>query len=126
MRGFVLILIVLVVGVIGFGFYRNWFNVTVTEDKFEADTHRLQEKFAGKPKDASGTVRTVEAAAHRFTLATASDPGMTVVCTDASKVWRKDREAGTLSDLRTGDEVSVQFRERGGKYEAMSVTIGRK
>jgi len=126
MRAVIVVLIVLVAGVLGFGYYRNWFSVTVNRDNIEADTHRVQEKFEGKPKDASGTVKTVEAVGHRFTLATASDPGMMVVCVDACKVWRNDREAGTFADLKTGDEVSVQFRERGGKNEATSVTIGRK
>jgi hypothetical protein len=126
MRGFVIVLIVLVVGVIGVAFYRNWFSVTVNKDNIEADTHRVQEKFEGKPKDASGTVKAVEAAEHRFTLTTASDPGTMVVSTDASTVWHNDRETGAFSDLKTGDVVTVQFRERGGKNEATSVTIGRK
>jgi len=138
MRAFIVVLIVLVVGILGVGFYRNWYGVTVNkekfqedthrvQEKFQEDTHRIQEKFAGKTKEASGKVKTVEAAEHRFTLATASDPepGMTVVCTDATKV-RKDGEAGTFADLKTGDEVTVQFRERDGKNEAASVTIGRK
>jgi Cu/Ag efflux protein CusF len=139
MRALIVVLIVLVVGVLGLGFYRNWYSVTVNkekfqedthrvQDKFQEDTHRIKEKFEGKPKEASGKVKTVEAAEHRFTLSTTSDPepGMMVVCTDATKVWRNDHEAATFADLKTGDEVSVQFRERGGKNEATSVTIGRK
>src|SRR5438105_15410188 len=103
MRAFIVVLIVLVVGLLGLGFYRNWFSVTVNkekfqedthraQEKFQEDTHRIQEKFEGKPKEASGTVKTVEAAERRFTLSTASDPepGMVVVCTDATKI-RKDR-----------------------------------
>jgi len=125
---------VLVVGLLGLGFYRNWYGVTVNKEKFQEDTHRvqekiqedthrIQEKFAGKPKDASGTVKMVEAAERRFTLTTASAAGVMVVCTDAATEWRNDR---AFADLKTGDEVSVQFRERGGKNEATSVTIGRK
>jgi len=125
MRAFIVVLIVLVAGLLGLGFYRNWYTVTVNKDNIEADTHRVQEKFEGNSKEASGKVKTVEAAEHRFTLTTASDAGMMVVCTADTKM-RNDREAVTIADLKTGDEVTVEYRERGGKNEATSVTIGRK
>jgi Cu/Ag efflux protein CusF len=115
---------VLVAGVIGLGFYRNWFNLTVDKNKIERDTDAVKEKWS-QPQVATGTVAAVEAGENRFTLTTADDPKMLFRLTNASKFWR-NKEKGTLADLKAGDQVSVKFQEKDGKKEASSVTISQK
>lgn len=125
MRGFLIAIAVLVAAVIGLGFYLNWFTVTVDRDKIGADVKTVQKTFTGSSAEKTGTIKAVEVAENRFTLATAGDPEMTVLMTDGSKVW-KDKEAATLADLKTGDEVTVKFRDKDGKHEATSVTFVKK
>ncbi len=125
MRGFIIAIVVLVAAVIGLGFYLDWFTFAVHGDKMEADLKNVQETLAGKAEERTGTIKAVEVAEHRFTLATAAGPEMTVLMTDSSKVWR-NKEAATLADLKAGDEVTVQFRDKGGKHEATSVTSVQK
>jgi Cu/Ag efflux protein CusF len=125
MRGFLIVIAVVVAGVIGLGFYLNWFTFTVDRDKIGADVKTVQKTFTGKSEERTGTIKAVEVAENRFTLATAGGPEMTVLVTDGSKVWR-NKEAATLADLKAGDEVTVQFRDQGGKHEATSVTSVQK
>jgi Cu/Ag efflux protein CusF len=125
MRGFLIAIAVLVAVVIGLGFYLNWFTFGVDRAKIEADVKTVQKTFAGKSEERTGTIKVVEVAENRFTLATAGDPEMTVLMTDGSKVWR-DKEAATFADLKAGDEVTVRFRDKSGKHEATSVTFVQK
>ncbi len=125
MRAFLVILVLLAAGVIGLGLYRNWFTVTVDRDKMEADANAVKAKWKGKPQEQKGTVKEVEMDENRLILTTPDGKEMTVHVTDASKV-RRNGAAGTLADLKAGDEVSVQYRDRGGKNEAASVTVGSK
>jgi hypothetical protein len=123
MRAVVIILIVLVGGVIGLGFYRDWFTLTVDQDKIKADIDAGKETFKGKSTEAKGTVQTVEGNENRFTLEAVGDaPKVMYYVTDASKVSR-NQEAGTFADLKAGDKVTVHFRENGEKKEATSVVI---
>jgi Cu/Ag efflux protein CusF len=125
MRRFLLAIAVLVIAVIGLGFYLNWFTFGVDRGKIAADVQTVQKTVTGKSEERTGTIKTVEVAESRFTLATAGDPEMRVLLTDASKVWR-NKVAATLADLKAGDEVTVQFRDKGGNHEATSVTAVRK
>ncbi len=125
MRGLLIAIVVLIVVVIGLGFYLNWFTFTVDRDKIDADVKTAQQKLTGKSEERTGTIKVVEVAENRFTLATAGDPEMTVLLTNGAKIWR-NKEAATLADLKTGDEVTVQFRDKGGNHEATSVTFVQK
>jgi Cu/Ag efflux protein CusF len=114
MRAFVIVLIVLVAGFIGLGFYQNWFTLTVDKEKMKKDTNTakdaVKDVFTGK--EAKGKVKTVEDTENGFTLTPASGPEM--------KFWQT-KENGKLAALKTGDEVTVKFREKDGKNEATSV-----
>jgi uncharacterized protein (UPF0333 family) len=125
MRGFLIAIAVLVAAVIGLGFYLDWFTFGVNRDKIAADVKTVQKTFTGSSEEKTGTIKAVEVAENRFTLATAGDPEMTVVLTDRSKVWR-NKEAATVADLKAGDEVTVKFRDKDGKHEATSVTFVQK
>ena len=125
MRGFLIAIVVLIVVVIGLGFYLNWFTFTVDRDKIDADVKTVQQELTGKSQEKTGTIKAVEVAENRFTLATAGAPEMTVRLADGSKIWR-NKEAATLADFKAGDEVTVQFRDKGGKHEATSVTYVQK
>jgi hypothetical protein len=130
MRAFVFVLIVLVAGFIGLGFYQNWFNLTVDKEKMKDDTNTAKDLavdlFKGKTREAKGTVKAVEETENRFTLQTADDREMKVFLSDDSKFLR-NKEAAKRADLKAGDEVTVKFREtKDGKKQATSVTFDAK
>jgi hypothetical protein len=125
MRALVIVLILLVAGFLGLGFYQGWFAVSVDKDKMKADTDAAKDLFKGKSKEQAGTVKDVEPDENRFTLTTADDTEMVIAMTDASKVWR-NKKAITLADLELGEEVTVKYREKDGKHQATSVTVAGK
>jgi len=118
MRGLLLVLGVLVVGVLCLGFYLGWFTFTVDRNKIGADVNRV----TGHSDEKTGTIKTVEVAENRFTMKTAGDPDMVLQVAD-STVWRNK---AALADLKAGDEVTVKFHDKAGKHEASSVTVVQK
>ena len=72
MRGFLVVLVLLVVGAVGFGFYRGWFQlstdttagksnatITVDKDKIQADQDKLKKEVqdVGKNVGATGNAK---------------------------------------------------------------------
>jgi hypothetical protein len=110
MRGLLIVVVVLVVGVIGLGFYLNWFNLTVDRDKIASDVNIAKKTLIGHSDEKTGMVKSVEGAEKRFTLATTGSPDMVVLWAGETKV-------------KVGDEVTVRLRDKGGNHEATSVTI---
>jgi hypothetical protein len=68
MRGFLVVLVLLVVGAVGFGFYRGWFQlstdttagksnatITVDKDKIQADQDKLKKEVQDVAKNVGAT-----------------------------------------------------------------------
>src|SRR5438067_135781 len=130
MRSFLVVLAVLgllvVGGVVALGFSRDWFHLTVNEEKMRADTDEAKEKVqavgkqikdkAGDAVDqakegtgktgpgirtATGRVKKVEAADNRFLMTTADSTELTVHMDPSSTLRLNDQQVG-LDDLRIG------------------------
>jgi hypothetical protein len=153
MRAFLVVLAVLGVlvvgGVVALGFSRDWFHLTVNEDKMRADTDEAKEKVqaVGKQikdkagdavdqakegtakkgpgiKTATGRVKKVEAADNRFLMTTADSTELTVHMDPSSTLRLNDQQVG-LEDLRIGDEARVDYDLKEGQALAGSVTVNR-
>jgi hypothetical protein len=134
------VLVVLVVGgVVALGYSREWFHLTVNEDKIQEDTDAAKNKVQGLGKEigkkaeegtgakssgtqsATGSVKKVEADDGRFLMSTTDEKQLTVYTGPSSKLRLNDREVG-LEDLRIGDEVKVDYDSKDRKNLATSVT----
>ncbi len=153
MRAFLTAIVVLAVLVIGglvvLGFSRDWFHVTVNEDKMKEDSEEAKEKVqelgkqikdkAGETADkargkagtttqgvetASGSVKKVEAADNRFLMTTADNTELTLYTSASSTIRLNDQQVG-LGDLRIGDAVKVDHGLKDGKDLATSVRANR-
>jgi hypothetical protein len=152
MRGFLLLLLFLAVAFVALGFYQGWFRfadneVKVDKDKMKEDTKLAKEKAkeigknikekAGEavdkikdksgskdaaPQKVAGTVQKMEPAENRFVVAGPEDSETLIQVTDQSTLRKGDKTI-TLTDLKAGDRVSVSYRVKGGKNEAVTVNL---
>jgi hypothetical protein len=141
MRGFLLFLLVLIVAFVALGFYQGWFRFSgnrleVDKDKMKKDAElakqkaqELIDKFKKKTgakdsdlKTVTGKVAKVEPDENRFTLTGPKDQETLIQVPDAS-VIHKDNKTASLTDLKVGDRVTVTYHAKGGKNEAVAVTI---
>jgi hypothetical protein len=143
MRAFLMVLAVLVVlvvgGVLALGYSREWFHVTVNEDKMQEDTDAAKKTVQGLGKkaaegtgtkssgiqSATGSVKKVEADEDRFVMTTTDETQLTVYTNPSSTLRLNDRQVG-LEDLRIGDEVKVDYDSKDRKNLATSVAAHRK
>lgn len=86
-----------------------------------ADEKGGKNKERNRVKQVTGEVTQVDGATK--TLAVKGKKGVVVVAlTDSTKVTM-DEAVRTLSDIQTGDRVTVKYREFGGKPTAKSIEI---
>jgi hypothetical protein len=153
MRAFLVVLALLgllvVAGAVALGYSRDWYHLTVNEDKVKGDTDEAKKKLqelgeqvkdkAGETVDkakektrtrssggktATGQVKKVEAADNRFLMTTTDNTDLTVYTDHSSTLRLHDQQIG-LEDLRVGDEVKVNYDFKDQKDLATAVTVTR-
>jgi len=149
MRGFLIVLAVLVVGAVGLAFYQDWFHLTVNRDKLKEDTAEAKEHLQGLGKQAkdkaggaadqvkgqtgaegsavktaTGRVTKVAAADGHFLMTTADHKELTMYTDSSSRLRLNDQEV-KLEQFQVEDEVKVAYDLQGGKNVATSVTGNR-
>lgn len=152
MKKLLLLVVVLIIATVGFGFYRGWFKFTAKEDpkdqkvdvgvkvdvakvkadvgkaseKAEALGEKAKEKIEGISKDttAKGEVDSIDDKDSSFTLTTADSKKLTLHVDADSKI-QLNKEAIALTKLRKGDRVSATYHVKDGKNLARDVTVER-
>jgi Cu/Ag efflux protein CusF len=112
---------------VALGFYRDWFHLTVNQDKMKGDTEAAKETAdqSKGARTATGRVKKVEAADSRFLMTTGDNEELTMYTGPSSKLRRNDREV-KLEQLQAQDEVEVGYDRKDGKNLAASVTVHRE
>jgi hypothetical protein len=140
---FLAFLIVLAAIAVGAGYYLNWFNVNVNEDKIQHDTAAAQEKVnelstkakeyihrdkdnaaPGEPQTARGQVKALDLGDNRFVLQTDGSKDVTFYTEPATEVMRDDQR-GRPGDLKVGDKAVVVYQVKDGKKVAESITANK-
>jgi hypothetical protein len=137
-------MIVLLVAVIGLGFYRGWFTFTtdhkdgpdnkvglhveIDKDKIKSDAETARNKVRGVG-DSVGAGKTMEGTLVKvsdgaFTMMDAANNEVSFQVEPSAKVRLRDADA-RLASLQAGDHVTVAYHEKDGKNLATSVTADR-
>jgi hypothetical protein len=143
MRLFMFMIVLLVV-VIGVGFYRGWFafttehkegqdnkvglKVEIDKDKIKSDAEAARNKVRGVGetvtggKTMEGTL--VKVADGSFTMMDPANNEVSFQLEPSAKVRLRDADT-RLPSLQAGDHVTVAYHEKDGKNMATSVTADR-
>jgi hypothetical protein len=152
MRAIRIIVLLLLVALVGLGFYRDWFHFTreqspedgkeavrleVNKDKIQQDLNKAKQqagKIGAEVKDklsvhsttetAKGAITKVEDANHHFLLRTSEQKELTIQVEPTSRIRLRDTQI-QLQDLRVGDQVTVTYQVKEGKNIAQTVTVER-
>ena len=144
MRLFMFMIILLMV-IIGVGFYRGWFTFTtehkdgadnkvgvkveIDKDKIQADAEAARNKVRGIGDSVSSGSKTMEGTLAKvgdgtFSVMEANNNEVAFQLEPSAKVRLRDADS-RLASLQAGDRVTVAFHEKDGKNMATSVTADR-
>jgi ribosomal protein S1 len=144
MRGFLVVLVLLIVLVVGFGFYRGWFSLSTADDlrrdelnvalkvdkgKVKSDAEAARESARHLGDDAKKAIKdTSKTETISGTVAEVRPDRITVKQADGMEVSivRKE-EAGqtTASEAKVGDRVQVVCVTEDGQRVARSISVER-
>jgi hypothetical protein len=135
MRAILLALLLVVVVVLGVGFYLGWFHLSARHDAatdqvhlvFDINRGKIEQdaKKAGAPKEshqAKGQVVEIDEATSRLSIRTADEKTLTIQAEPSTMIRRDGVDVG-MDSLTQGDRVLVLYREENGKNVAESITV---
>lgn len=121
MKTFVTILILVLVAILGVGFYQGWFEVDQSEAKqdlnqvqeqgeelVEESGEALQNMSGENHQDAMGTVQNVNANENQITIMTQDNQEMTFGLINGATITRQDKEI-QLGELKSGEQVKITY-----------------
>jgi hypothetical protein len=141
--GFLFLVLLVVIGV---GYWRGWFtvsanpqpqkddkvvyNVEVDKQKFRKDTAAVCQAVkdrtsAAQAETLRGTVGFVDVTTRSFTLRVPGKEDMPFQVDSGTKI-RRDESDLALKDLRAGEPVAVSHTNKDGVNVAMTVTVEKK
>lgn len=137
MKKLVIVLVIALIAIGVVGYQRQWFHVSVDEQKIKSDAELAKtkaaefeakaEKLAGiggdKPAvEVQGQIKLMEPTEHRFTLKTGDDKEV-VIYFDAATTVSRDNKPAKTNALRFGDKAAVKYVTKDDKNVAQSVTV---
>jgi len=129
----------------GVGYYLNWFSFSETKTdnkgieihgkintpKIQTDLKKVEEKASDEihhlfgEKTIVGTIQKIDSASEELTIRDKKDKDVTVKLETGTKIKIMDK-AGTLSDLKAEDSVSVTYEAKKDGNVAKTVTVSKK